>query len=63
MFSNTLKVATNMKILGEQTAAEGAEDVADVATFTTDESIIPVLLSRKTMQTSARLVRGDRRPQ
>lgn len=56
MFSNTLKVKTNMRLLSEEIARKGAKEVSDIATFTTEESIIPILFCRKTMQTSARLV-------
>lgn len=56
MFSNTLNVNTNMRLLVEEITRRGAKDVSDITTFTNDESIIPVLFGRRTMQTSARLV-------
>ena len=56
LFSNTLSVNTNISLLMGEISRKGAKDVSDIATFTTDESVIPVLFSRRTIQTSARLV-------
>ena len=56
MFSNTLTVNANMRLLVDELVRKGAKDVSDITTFTTEESVFPVLFSRKTMQTSARLV-------
>ena len=56
MFSDTLKVKTNMRLLAKETERMGAKDVSDIVTFTTEESVIPILFSRETFQTSARLV-------
>lgn len=56
-FTNTVTVATNMRVLEEEAAARGAHDVKDVVSYMTEEKMLWFILKRKTYHTSAQLVK------
>jgi len=56
-FENTVKLETNMRLLNEEAAKEGARDVRNVVSHKDDDIIIWLLLKRKIFRTSAELVK------
>ena len=56
-FTNTVNLATNMRLLGEEAESRGARGVRNVASRYISEPIIFLILKREVLQTSAELVR------
>ena len=57
-FSNTVKVETNVKLLEEAAAEEGARGIRNIVSRPDEETIIFCLLKRKICKTSAELIRN-----
>lgn len=56
LFTDTVSVENNMKVLERTMREEGAVDYRDVVTYTTEESIFVILVKRYYCHTTAQLV-------
>lgn len=56
-FENTVTLETNMRLLNEEVARQNASGVRNLASHHDDETLIFLLLSHRTYQTSAELIR------
>ena len=56
-FENTVKLETNIKLLNQIVAEEGARSVRNVVSVKDDENVLIFILKRKNYRTSAELVR------
>lgn len=56
-FENTVKVETNMRLLEEEMANQGARGIRNIASHQDDETVLFLLLKRKIYKTSAELIR------
>lgn len=58
-FSNVVTLKNNMKMLNAVMTDEGATQVKDLTSYTTDEKVFVILLARHTYHTSAELIIPD----
>ena len=56
-FENTVKVKTNIRLLDEEAARQGAAGVRNLASHQDEEVIFPLILKRKIYRTSAELIK------
>ena len=56
-FENTVHTSTNVKLLEEEAARQGARGLRNIVTMYDEETIITLLLKRKIYRTSAELIK------
>ena len=56
-FANTVKAETNVKLLEDEAARQGARGLRNIVTMYDEETIITLLLKRKIYRTSAELIK------
>ena len=56
-FENTVKVKTNIRLLDEEAARQGAAGVRNLASHQDEEVIFPLIFKRKIYRTSAELIK------
>lgn len=56
-FTNTIKVETNIRLLEEEAARQGARGITNIVTYPDDEDILGFVFKRRLLRTSAELVK------